>query len=371
MNKVKNVLIIALMLFGVTLSYAQQPVTMSMFTTGGGTQNNTFVVIGQLFASQTTAGDYEVSAGIAQAQLVEVDIEDDHCAGSEYNNYDFVVGDTIQEGEYSYRRYLNAASQFHYDSLTTLNLSVHPIYHLEDTVYFTYALPDTFPTQGVYPQHLQSEFGCDSLVDLTVILLCDSTATDVDNNTYAVLPLGRYCWTKENIRAQHYADNSDIPVALVYHSEKYANDASNEATYGRLYTWYSAVGLPENGTPDFSASDSVRGVCPEGWHVPTESEMSETMQGFTAEELNTPDGWLTPNGNTNSSEFSAVGAGMHEGISNRFQNLLGETAFWTTTQSSATQAKALSLKRYCSDVMLVPTTANNAYSVRCIRNYTL
>ena len=368
MKKIYLIMLTALLL---PATLCSQTVTMSGFTAGGNTQNNTYVVLGQLFASQSLGGDYEVYAGIAQAQLITAEIADDHCAQSEYNNYDFVIGDTIQEGEYTYERYLSAASQFHYDSLTTLNLSVHPIFHVEDTIYFTYALPDSFPTQGVYPQELKTEFGCDSLVDLMVILICDSTATDVDNNTYAVLPLGRYCWTKENMRAQHYADNSDIPVALIYHSEKDADEASNEATYGRLYTWYSAVGLPEDGTPDFGTSDSVQGVCPDGWHVPTESEMSETMLGFTAEELNTVDGWLTPNNNTNSTEFSAVGAGLHEGISDRFKNLLGETAFWTTTQSGDTQAKALSLKRFCSDVMLTPMPAKNAYSVRCIRNYTL
>lgn len=368
MKKIYLILLTALLL---PATLCSQTVTMSGFTTGGNTQNNTYVVLGQLFAYQATNGEFEVYAGLAQAQRIEVEIADDHCAQSEYNNYDFVIGDTIQEGEYTYERNLPMGSALHYDSVTTLKLTVHPIFHVEDTIYFTYALPDSFPTQGVYPQELKTEFGCDSLVDLMVILICDSTATDVDNNTYAVLPLGRYCWTKENMRAQHYADNSDIPVALIYHSEKYADEASNEATYGRLYTWYSAVGLPEDGTPDFGTSDSVQGVCPDGWHVPTESEMSETMLGFTTEELNTVDDWLTPNNNTNSTEFSAVGAGLHEGISDRFKNLLGETAFWTTTQSGDTQAKALSLKRFCSDVMLTPMPAKNAYSVRCIRNYTL
>ena len=368
MKKIYSIMIMMLLL---PTALWSQSVTMSGFTMGGNTQNNTYVVLGQLFASQSLGGDYEVYAGIAQAQLITAEIADDHCAQSEYNNYDFVIGDTIQEGEYTYERYLSAASQFHYDSLITLNLSVHPIYHLQDTITFTYALPDSFPTQGVYPQHLQTEFGCDSLIDLTVLLYCDSTATDVDNNTYAVLPLGRYCWTKENMRAQHYGDNSEIPMALVYHSEKYADDASNETTYGRLYTWYSAVGLPENGTPEFGATDSVQGVCPDGWHVPTANEMSETMQGFTAEELNTPDGWLMPNNNTNSSEFSAVGAGVYDGQGKRFSNLLGETAFWTTQQVSGATSTALSLKRFCSDVMLTPLKSNNGYSVRCIRNYTL
>ena len=42
-----------------------QSVTMSGFTVGGNTQNNTYVVLGQLFAYQALGGDYEVFAGLA------------------------------------------------------------------------------------------------------------------------------------------------------------------------------------------------------------------------------------------------------------------------------------------------------------------
>lgn len=368
MRKIYITLLLVLILPMVMMA---QTTTVSGFTTGGNTQNNTYVVLGQLFANQAQGGGYEVYAGIAQAQRIEVEITDDHCAQNEYNNYDFVIGDTIQEGEYTYERNLPMSSALHYDSVTTLRLTVVSSYNIEDTLYFTYALPDSFPSQGVYQYHLQSELGCDSLVNLTVLLHCDSTATDVDGNNYAVLPLGRFCWTKENLRAQHYSDNSEIPMALIYHSEKYANEAANEETFGRLYTWYSAVGLTENEEPTFGSTDSVQGVCPEGWHIPTANEMRETMLSFTAEELNTPTGWLMPNNNTNSSNFSAVGAGTYNGQTGLFSNLLGETDFWTTQQVSDITSTTLSLRRYCSDVMMTPMKNKNAYSVRCIRNYTL
>ena len=65
------------------LTLRAQTVTMSGFTMGGATQNNTYVVIGQLFASQSLGGDYEVYAGLAQAQLITVEIADDHCAESD------------------------------------------------------------------------------------------------------------------------------------------------------------------------------------------------------------------------------------------------------------------------------------------------
>ena len=49
------------------------------------------------------------------------------------------------------------------------------------------------------------------------------------------------------------------------------DDAQSLAEYGRLYNWY--------------AVDDARGLCPVGWHVPTDGEWTEledyiTSQGF-------------------------------------------------------------------------------------------
>ena len=41
---------------------------------------------------------------------------------------------------------------------------------------------------------------------------------------------------------------------------EYQNSASNGATYGKLYNWY--------------AVDDARGLCPSGWHVPTDDQFT-------------------------------------------------------------------------------------------------
>ena len=57
----------------------------------------------------------------------------------------------------------------------------------------------------------------------------------------------------------------------------YNNSADSCAKYGRLYTWAAAVGKSEeecgNGKT-CGLSGKVRGVCPEGWHLPSDSEWS-------------------------------------------------------------------------------------------------
>ena len=54
----------------------------------------------------------------------------------------------------------------------------------------------------------------------------------------------------------------------------YNNDCSNLADYGRLYNWY--------------AVDDARGLCPSGWHVPTDGEFMtlEMELGMSESEAN-------------------------------------------------------------------------------------
>ena len=76
----------------------------------------------------------------------------------------------------------------------------------------------------------------------------------------------------------HYADdNSDIPVALVYNIAPDNDEDANLEAFGRLYTWYSAVKLPE-GSTDALAEGYVQGICPDGWHIPTHEEMMKLKE---------------------------------------------------------------------------------------------
>jgi uncharacterized protein (TIGR02145 family) len=47
----------------------------------------------------------------------------------------------------------------------------------------------------------------------------------------------------------------------------YHNDSTQLAVNGRLYTWYTAM--------DGEAGDTVQGICPDGWHLPSDNEWME------------------------------------------------------------------------------------------------
>ena len=82
---------------------------------------------------------------------------------------------------------------------------------------------------------------------------------------YETVQIGEQCWFAENLRAENYRDGDAIPSDLSFSWSSTSSGAttvfpgsvSNEA-YGRLYNWY--------------AVDDARGLCPSGWHVPTDGE---------------------------------------------------------------------------------------------------
>ena len=65
----------------------------------------------------------------------------------------------------------------------------------------------------------------------------------------------------------------------------YNNDPANCVTYGRLYTWSGAIdsaGLEKAGMTCGSGlmcdfDEDIQGVCPDGWHLPSEAEF-KTLQ---------------------------------------------------------------------------------------------
>ena len=94
---------------------------------------------------------------------------------------------------------------------------------------------------------------------------------------------------KQNLKVTHYNDGSDIPTGLssdvtgewVNTIEGayaiYNDEPVNAEIYGNLYNWYVV--------------DDSRGVCPEGWHVPTDDQFKtlEIFLGMSEPEANSMD----------------------------------------------------------------------------------
>ena len=209
-----------------------------------------------------------------------------------------------------------------------------------------------------------------------------STVTDVDGNVYNVVTIGNQCWMKENLKTTKYRNGSPIPGNLsdaAWSSTTggaqadYDNDPTNKATYGKLYNFY-AVADP-------------RGLCPTGWHVPSDAEWQtlETALGMPAAELNNTGGrgsaqnvggkmksvsplWLSPNaGATNSSGFAGLPGGNRNNIITYFG--IGDDGYWwSSTQVSTSLAWFRNLNYSMGYVYRNYLNKSYGFSVRCVRD---
>jgi uncharacterized protein (TIGR02145 family) len=94
-----------------------------------------------------------------------------------------------------------------------------------------------------------------------------------DGEKYRMVSSGNQCWMSENLRygALMSSDMEPESNGIV---EKYAymNDNANLKKFGALYTWNELFDVP------FSSINS--GLCPEGFHVPTDQEFAELEIGL-------------------------------------------------------------------------------------------
>jgi len=204
-----------------------------------------------------------------------------------------------------------------------------------------------------------------------------STVT-FDGHTYALVGIGSQCWFKENLRSDNYSNGDAIPENLKDRKwistssgaqAVHNNDPANLASYGRLYNWY--------------AVNDVRGLCPVGFHVPSDSEWMtlEMALGMTSEQANGI-GWRgtdqgtklkaassdsPPWDGSNSSGFSALPGGLRDDNYGLFFNL-GDYGGWWSSSPSGSGAWARSLYSGNSNVYRSADDVRDGVSARCVRD---
>jgi uncharacterized protein (TIGR02145 family) len=309
-----------------------QPETVNGFAVGGGVDAATGseAIIGQPFSEYAKTASYSVTLGVGQSQLVTEAYTATVSYGDGYHDAWFDYDASTAPGTHLGKRYLANGTPKKYDLLKVLTLKI------------------IGGTGG-----------------------CSGTVADADGHVYHMVPVAHYCWTKENLYATHYADAGLTAIARtgVYNAPGFTDETANEGTYGRLYTWYSAVGLPEDGsgtlTPD--ANGYVQGVCPVGWHIPTAVEKA-ALDALSTEDIRTSELWLSPNSNTNSTGFTSLPAGLYNAASGQFEQILMNTGYWSLSNGTAAPTTIATLPYYCNHPIERAVSASDMLSVRCVKN---
>lgn len=106
------------------------------------------------------------------------------------------------------------------------------------------------------------------------------TVTDHEGNVYNTVQIGDQCWTRENMRCKTTPKNPNVPMESPYSTYSnykpyfYTSPASDSVrlfAYGYLYNWAAAMDTTATATITASFTNR-RGICPEGWHVPSLAE---------------------------------------------------------------------------------------------------
>jgi uncharacterized protein (TIGR02145 family) len=115
----------------------------------------------------------------------------------------------------------------------------------------------------------------------------------------------------------------------------YGNDTANCALYGRLYDWNTAMG---NAPGTNNNPSGVRGICPAGWHVPSDSEWGEIIYDSTSQGgyFKSTSGALWGSGvGTDGYRVRLVPGGMRTATGN-FVGLGDSSLVWSATTDTGT-----------------------------------
>lgn len=226
---------------------------------------------------------------------------------------------------------------------------------------------------------------------------------------YDLVTIGKQVWMAENYRCSKYDTESeayknglysipdvtgyvyspyflDLPQDECYHGFKYSKNlsCSQIVALGYLYNWSAAVGFKteEDAIHTQSFINNRQGICPNGWHLPSEEEWQELVDyiektevngdGTIGKHLKTTGGWYDDYdeycSSTDAYGFASLPAGFAEG--KNYYSYGTEAYFWLSSTEYYTG--------YASSSFLSCTIngekrdfrndKKNAFSVRCLKN---
>ncbi|MDD3877898.1 MAG: fibrobacter succinogenes major paralogous domain-containing protein [Bacteroidales bacterium] len=183
------------------------------------------------------------------------------------------------------------------------------------------------------------ENGCGSTSDAVSInfalFTCGNLLTDIrDGQLYPTVLIGSQCWMAKNLNiGQQISGTLAQSNNLIIEKYCYGDTIGSCNLYGGMYQWDEMM--------QYSSTESIQGICPEGWHLPSDNEWKvlEMALGMTQTEADMGNTWRGANVGTalkagGSSGFNALlGGGRWSNAAFMYVNQMGY--FWTSTQSGS------------------------------------
>ena len=195
------------------------------------------------------------------------------------------------------------------------------------------------------------------------------SSVEFDNYTYPVVAVGPQCWFAENLRTTVFQDGTAIVEDT---AENFPNlDSPARTAYSTSTSVQNTHGLLYNG---FAATTTANGgICPTGWHVPTELDWME-MESYLViaghgkrmgEVLKKTSGWAQGGNGTDLYGWNGGGGG-HAWPNGGVFSLNWFGTYWSSTYTSGGDVMQRTLSSGSDQLQRGEYWAVTGTSVRCI-----
>ena len=201
----------------------------------------------------------------------------------------------------------------------------------------------------------------------------DSECCDCDGNVYETVQIGEQLWMAENLKTTHYNDGSEI--THITNNEDWGS--FDEGQYG-VYNNYSTNADIYGNLYNFAVVDDSRGVCPEGFHVPSDAEyivLTDYLGGTSVaggkmkesghEHWNYYNDQITSEA-SNESGFTGLPAGDRYDYNGSYNYVGIFGYFWSSSETSSSNAWYRKLDYNSSNVYRYAAYKQNGFSIRCL-----
>jgi uncharacterized protein (TIGR02145 family) len=192
-----------------------------------------------------------------------------------------------------------------------------------------------------------------------------TTFTDKrDGHVYRQIKIGNQVWMAENLNYGKLVLNMQQSNNTVPEKSYYKNDSVLGKKFGALYTWEEAVQYK-------NAAGITQGLCPDGWHLPSDSEWNTLCRHLDKSINDKTDGW----------QGETIGIVLIDSLKHKFNVkfcgnavshwwfYLNEMAyFWTATPHSNASARYKALAKQSNKIYSGYGDVQIGMNIRCIKD---
>jgi len=244
--------------------------------------------------------------------------------------------------------------------LSDYYLTTTSVFNLKENTFYNLSIKNN--NEIVY----QDKVFCTNQQTSTYTVNENQYATPTEDNDDYITPdmndtvtIGTQIWTTKNLNVTTYRDGTPI-VGWV----NYEENPANGEIFGKLYS----------GT----IINDPRGLAPEGYHIPTDSEWTTLINYLGGEDVaggkmksTGTSLWQFPNtGATNESGFTGLPAGFLQGFNGAFNNQSIRGYFWSSSEleTDLTRLWYRYINHDNDDAVRANTSKINGFSVRLIKD---